>query len=180
MSIKLLAAAAAAATMSLTACATVEDAAAVAQTALTTDETPETALPYVAMAGASDLYEIQSSQLHHRQGQDPRLHSFASMLIDHHTRTTNATMAAARSAGLSPPPPTLMPLQRQMIERLQGLRGAEFDREYLRQQVLAHEIALRVHENYAKAGDTPSLRTSASAAVPVVRGHLDQARGMKM
>jgi len=143
------------------------------------DMTPEAALPYVAMAAASDLYEIQSSQLHHERGESPQLHAFAQMMIDHHTKTTQATTAAARAAGLTPPPPSLMPMQQEMITRLQGLNGAEFDREYARQQLAAHEMALALHENYASAGDTPSLKTSATAAVPIVRQHLTQVRGMQ-
>lgn len=100
------------------------------------------------------------------------------MMIDHHTRTTNATVAAARSAGMNPPPPMLM--QSDMIARLQGLSGAAFDREYARQQVMAHQMALALHQNYARSGDTPGLRMTASAAMPVVRGHLDQIRGMRL
>jgi len=143
------------------------------------DMTPEAALPYVAMAGASDLYEIQSSQLQHERGESQQLHAFAQMMIDHHTQTTQATTAAARAAGLTPPPPRLMPMQQEMIARLQGLNGAEFDREYTRQQLAAHEMALALHENYASAGDTPSLKTSAASAVSIVRQHLTQVRGMR-
>ena len=187
MTIKTLATAAAAA-MSLTACSTMMGADASmdgqgsmgASGAMSADMTPEGAMAYVAMAGSSDMYEIRSSQLHHQRGQDPKLHSYASMLIDHHTRTSAATMAAAQAAGMSPPPPMLMPKEAAMIARLEALNGAAFDREYVRQQVAAHQMALALHQNYAKAGDTPSLRATAAAAVPVVRGHLDQARGMRM
>jgi putative membrane protein len=180
MSTKLLIAASAAA-LSLSACSTMMgDPAAMSQGGMTADMTPERAMPYVAMAGSSDLYEIQSSQLHHQRGQNQQLHAFASMMIDHHTRTTQATMAAAQGAGMSPPPPMLMPMHRDMIARLQGLNGAAFDREYARQQRVAHEMALALHQNYARAGDTPSLRTSAASAVPVVQGHLTQLRGIRM
>ena len=179
MSIKILAAATAVA-MSLAACSTMTGGAADDQGAMSADMTPEAAMPYVAMAGASDMYEIRSSQLHHQRGQSPQLHSFATMMIDHHTRTTAATMAAAQAAGMNPPPPMLMPMQQEMIARLEGLNGAAFDREYARQQVAAHQMALALHQNYARAGDTPSLRASAAAAVPVVRGHLDQIRGIRM
>lgn len=180
MTSKLLAAAALG--MSLAACSStgLADAAGVAKTALTTDETPETALPYIAMSGSSDMFEIQSSKLHHAQGQDPRLHAFAQMMIDHHTRTTSATLAAARAAGLRPPAPKMMPLHADMLARIRPLRGAEFDREYRRQQVLNHELALRVQENYAKDGDTPALKANAAATVPIVRGHLDQIRAIEL
>ena len=180
MSMKLVLAATAAA-LSLSACAPMAgDDAAMSGGAMSADMTPEAAMPYVAMAGASDQYEIQSSQLHHQRGQNPKLHAFATMMIDHHTRTTQATVAAAQAAGMTPPPPTLMPMQRDMIARLQGLNGAAFDREYLSQQRTAHQMALALHQNYARSGDTPSLRQSAATAVPVVQGHIAQLRDMRI
>jgi len=181
MTTKLVLAAAAAA-LSLSACTSMADGGSTAQGAsrAAADMTPEAALPYVAMAGASDLYEIQSSQLHHQRGENPQLHAFAQMMIDHHTQTTAATMAAARTAGLTPPPPALMPMQREMIARLQALQGAAFDREYASQQLTAHQMALELHQNYARSGDTPSLKGSAATAVPIVQQHLTQLRGIQL
>lgn len=168
--------------LSLAACSStgLADAADVAQTALTTDETPESGPNYLTQSASSDQFEIQSSRLHHAQGQDRRLHAFAQQMIDHHTRLTSVTAAAARAAGLTPPPPTMIPLHADMLERLRPLRGAEFDREYRRQQELSHRLALRLQENYAKAGDMPALRANAQAAVPIVRGHLDQISGIEI
>jgi len=142
------------------------------------DMTPEMAMPYVMMAGASDLFEIQSSQIALQKSQRADVRSFAQMLIEHHQMTTQQVMAAAQAAGMSPPPPMLMPMQRQMIEQLQAAGPGEFDMVYLRQQVPAHEMALALHSNYARNGDTPSLRTAAAGAVPLVTQHLNQARAM--
>jgi putative membrane protein len=92
--------------------------------------------------------------------------------------TSQQVMAAARASGLNPPPPRLMPMQENMLDRLREANGAEFDRRYLRQQVRAHEMALALHSNYAQRGDRPPLRQAAGGAVPVVTQHLDQARRM--
>ncbi len=166
---------AAAVATSLAACSSIalKDAADVAEAALTTDETPETALPYVAMAGSSDMFEIQSSRLQLAQGQDQRLRGFAQMMVTHHTKTSQDLMAAARAAGLRPPAPRLVEYQAEMLSRLRPLRGAEFDKEYRRQQVVSHQLALRLHENYATAGDNARLRTAAAATTGFVRQHLE-------
>lgn len=140
--------------------------------------TPTTAMPFVAKAGASDLFEIQSSQLAVQKSQDPNVRKFAQMLIDHHTKTTQDVTAAAQAAGMTPPPPMLEPMQQQMIATLQPLSGTAFDREYMSQQVPAHEMALALHTNYAANGDTPSLKKAASKAKPIVSQHLAQARSM--
>lgn len=172
-----------AAAMSLSACMAMDgtgDGMAGAASAEAMDMTPEQATPYLAMSASSDLFEIQSSQMHHQQGQSPPLHQFASTMIEHHTRLSAQTIAAARAAGLTPPPPALLPMHQEMLDRLRPLRGAAFDREYKRLQTTSHEMALRLQQNYAQSGDTPQLRTNAAAAVPIVQGHLDQVRSIRI
>ena len=148
-------------------------------TAGMSDMTPETATPYVMMAGASDLFEIQSSQLAVQRAQSPEVRQYAQMLIQHHTMTTQQVMAAAQAAGINPPPPMLLPMQREMLEQLNGASASNFDRTYMTQQIPAHEMALALHSNYARNGDTPSLQAVAGTAVPIVTQHLEEARRMR-
>jgi putative membrane protein len=168
---------ASAASLALAACAT-EGGMAGGTAAAAGDMTPNQRSAYVQMAAASDLFEIQSSQLAVSRAQNPEVRAFAQTLIEHHTMTTQQLTAAATAAG-TPPSPALMPMQAEMIAQLQGANGADFDRMYMRQQVPAHEMALALHQNYASKGDTTSLRTVAAAAVPIVRQHLDRARALR-
>ena len=138
--------------------------------------TPESANAYVNAAGASDQFEIQSSQIALTKAQRPEVRAFAQTMIDHHAATTRALMAAARASGITPPAPTLMPMQREMIEALQQAPAASFDQLYVSQQIPAHEMALALHRTYAAQGDAPELQTTARAAVPIVERHLAQAR----
>lgn len=133
---------------------------------------PRDAMSYVAKAGASDLYEIQSSQLAQQKGASAEVKRFAAMMMKHHTMTTQQVTAAARTAGLTPPPPALEPKQRAMIDQLQGLKGAQFDAAYVRQQRMAHDEALALHSGYAANGDTPVLRDTATKALPIIRQHI--------
>jgi putative membrane protein len=100
------------------------------------------------------------------------------MLVDHHSQTTAQLTAAATAAGVMPTP-DLMPMQARMMTELRAASGSSFDQVFIRQQVMAHEMALALHSNYASSGDTPALRAVASAATPIVRQHLEQARGMR-
>ena len=162
--------AAAAAAMGVGGCATAPMAPPIAG-----DMTPEAAGAYVQLAGASDMFEIQSSQLALSRAQDASVRQFAQTMIDHHTQTSQQLIAAARAAGLTPEP-RLMPMQVQMMEQLEAASGAAFEQLYMDQQVQAHEMAVALHSNYAEAGDTTALRTVARAAVPIVTQHLQRAR----
>lgn len=161
---------AAAAAMSVSGCATAPTAPPVAG-----DMTPESAGAYVQLAGATDMFEIQSSQQALSRSQNASVRQFAEMMIDHHTRTSQQLTAAARAAGLTPDP-RLLPMQVQMMQQLQQTSGAQFDQLYLDQQVQAHEMAVALHANYARSGDNPALRAVAAAAVPIVSQHLARVR----
>ena len=137
------------------------------------------ALGFVAKAGASDLYEIQSSQIAVRRARDPRVRSFAPMLVMDHRRTTRQVTAAARAAGLRPRAPALEPRQRRMINELNRAPARPFDRLYLSQQIPAHEEALGLHRDYSRSGNVASLRRAATGAVPVVEAHLAEARRLQ-
>lgn len=136
--------------------------------------TPTQALPYAAKAGASDLYEIQSSELALKQAKSAEVKTFARMMIKHHTMTTKTLTAAAKSAKLVPPAPMLEPAQADMIAQLQQAQGDAFDQAYVAQQKTAHAMALNLHQTYAAQGDTPQLKKAAAAAVPIVKRHIAQ------
>jgi putative membrane protein len=142
-------------------------------------EAKTSAMPYVMAAGMSDLYEINSSQVALQKSQTPAVRKFATMLIKHHTMTTAATMKAAKKAGLTPTPPVLDAGATASINELQTASAADFDRLYIGQQIPAHQAALDLHQSYASGGDQAPLRTSAKAAVPIVKQHLNAAMKMQ-
>lgn len=131
---------------------------------------------YMAMAASSDQFEIQSSQMALQMSQNPAIRSFAQMLITDHTRMTQQLVATAQSAGLTPPPPTLMPEDQQMLDQLRAAPMGTFDVAFRDAQVMAHQKALALHQNYASGGDVPALRTLATGAVPAIQGHLNHAQ----
>jgi putative membrane protein len=142
------------------------------------DMTPEQRRPYVKMAAASDLFEIQSSQIALMKSRRAETRAFAQMLNRHHRQTTRQLTRAALASGVRMPAPTLMPMQIQMLRELRRTNARNFDQVFFRQQVTAHEMALNLHQNYATSGDTPALKRTAQAAVPIIQQHLDKARQM--
>jgi putative membrane protein len=133
------------------------------------------AAAYVDAAGKSDMYEIESSKLALQKSQNPQIKAFANAMIRDHTKTTKATMAAAKKAGMNPPPPAPDAGVTASLTELQNASGADFDRLYLGQQMPAHQAALDLHRSYAANGDQPALKASAKAAVPIVQRHIDMA-----
>jgi putative membrane protein len=127
---------------------------------------------YVKTAGASDLYERQSSQLVLETTTDPKVKSFATMMVDNHSKSTAEVKAAAAKAGLPAAPPALTPTQVELIAELQALKGPERDARYIAEQKAAHGQALSVQKAYAMEGTAPALKAAAAGIVPVVEHHI--------
>ena len=127
---------------------------------------------YVKTAGASDLYERQSSQLVLESTTDPKVKAFATMMIDNHGKSTAEVKAAAAKSGVAAAPPTLTPTQVELIAELQALKGAERDARYIAEQKAAHGQALSVQKAYAMEGKAPALKSAAAKIVPVVEHHI--------
>ena len=132
---------------------------------------------YMATAGSSDQFEIQSAQLAQQMSQNVAVRNFANMLIADHTRSTQMVVAAARSAGIAPPPPAMLPQHQAMLDQLRAAgSGPNFDLTFKQIQIQAHQDALQLHQNYAASGDVPALRAAASQIAPIVQMHLNQAQ----
>ena len=135
---------------------------------------------FVDRAAKSDAFEIAAAKLAVTNGASPKVKTFAQEMIAAHTLSTDKIKAAARHAASSIiPDPTLTEDQKEALDKLGKLTGADFDREYLSGQIDAHEKALSLMRDYAKHGDVPSLKSAAEGIAPVVQKHLDEARALK-
>lgn len=135
-------------------------------------------LEFVKMAGASDLYEKESSKLVLETTRDAKVKSFASMMVKDHTKSTADVKAAASKAGVTPPPPMLMPAQEQMIAELRAATGEQRDAAYIAQQKQAHDQAYALHSGYAKEGTAAPLKAAAAKIAPVVQHHIEMLKTM--
>jgi len=128
---------------------------------------------YVAKAGASDLYEIQSSQMIRQDTQNPQLRQYADMMITDHTKSTADVTAAARAAGMKPMRAKLDATGTRNLTALRRAKGEARDRLYVEQQKASHQMALQVHQDYAANGTVQPLKDAATAIVPVVQHHIE-------
>lgn len=133
---------------------------------------------YVRTAGASDLYERQSSELVLQTTADPRVRQFAQMMIADHNKSAADVKAAAARSRVPAAPPTLMPAQAEWIAQLRAERGPARDAAYIAQQRASHNQALFVQQAYATEGAAAPLRNAAAKIVPVVQHHVEMLRAM--
>ena len=67
-----------------------------------------------------------------------------------------------------------------MIDQLRASgTGPSFDMTYQQQQIMAHQQAIQLMQNYAASGDVPALQAVASSAIPVMQRHLAAAQALQ-
>jgi putative membrane protein len=148
---------------------------AAAQSSAATAQATTSVTTYARMAGSSDLYEKESSQFILASASNADVRRFAEMMVSDHTNTTAQLLAAARQSGLTIDP-KLLSKHEQMLRQLRRVGANAREKTYIRQQVMAHEEALALHQGYAARGENAALRQVAAAATPIVQAHLTEAR----
>ena len=130
---------------------------------------------YVAQAASIDLFVVRSSELAQQRSVNPRLRSVANALAEAHKGLASQLSFAGRRLDLLPGA-TLLPQHQAMYDELSA--SGDFDRTYIRMQRAIHGAALSLHTDYARRGDSPTLRPVAANAAAVERGHLELLRGL--
>lgn len=131
---------------------------------------------FVTEAAASDMFEIQSSQLAQTKG-DATAKMFASKMIEDHTKTTADLKNMVSSGKVKANLPTGMSSSQQsMLDKLKGLNGDDFNKQYKSDQESAHKDAVSLFERYSKGGDNPDLKAWAGKTLPDLQAHLKMAQ----
>jgi putative membrane protein len=136
---------------------------------------PKTA-DFVNEAATSDMFEIQSSKLAAERTQG-NIQSFAQTMVSDHTKTTSDLKGLAPAANVQLPE-QMTSSQQSMLDKLKGLQGKDFAKQYMDDQVSAHKDAVSLFERYGKGGDSDKLKTWASQTLPTLQHHLDMAQGI--
>jgi putative membrane protein len=164
--------------------AAASDAAANSQAAPASDAAATSAPPaatapaapdFVAMAAASDMYEIQAAKIAEKKSKNADVKAFAAMMVTDHGKSTAMIKKAVADSGRKDitPPASLPDDKKALIDALKAASATDFNKTYVDQQVTAHKDALALMQGYAASGDVPQLKDAAGMIVPVVQMHLD-------
>ena len=150
--------------------------ASVASAALMTPSTPD----FIKNAAIGGMYEIQSSQLADQKSTNPAIKQFAEKMISDHTTADNQLMAAVQSDPSLPAPPTQLDSKHQkMLDKLGKESGADFDKDYVKQQASAHKDTVSLFQKYADKGDNAALKNLAGTTLPELQQHLQSIKQLK-
>jgi len=126
---------------------------------------------FVAKAGGSDTFEIDSAKLM-AASKNHAISMFATQMITDHSKSTKMVEAAARLDHLALKKPELTLGQRTDLTALKALpNGKTRDDLYVKQQKAAHDDALALMRDYSANGTARHLKMTAGKIAPVVEKH---------
>jgi putative membrane protein len=138
----------------------------------------------VGIVAAANTGEILAAEEALKRSAHPEVKQFAQQMIEEHTAMNKESMALANKVGLKKEDSTtskmLTKKAQSDLKKLKELKGAEFDKEYVGDQVLMHKLVLETIENVlVKSADNAELKTMLTQAQTKVAAHLEHARALK-
>ena len=141
----------------------------------------EAAAPdFVSKAAASDMFEIAAAKLALKRTANPQIKKFAQMMVTDHTKSSAGLKKAITDSAQPLVIPTALPDNlKGKLDDLTKADAKDFDKNYLDNQVDAHQDALNLLQRYAQDGDVPGIKEFAAATAPIVQQHLNQAKTLR-
>jgi len=133
---------------------------------------------FILQASASDMFEIESSKLALQKG-DETTKAFAQQMITDHEKTSAELKALLAGGKVQGNPVTaLTEDHKEEVDELAKLEGAEFNEEYIDDQVEAHEDAVDLFKRYAEEGENAELKAWAAKTLPALEHHYKMAQDL--
>ncbi len=114
---------------------------------------------------------------------DPEVKTFASMMKKDHHELRVSGEALAKKLGVTPKPPAKDPVAGYAAAELAALqkakKGEDFDRTYIDNEVTVHQAVIDAVNMARVSTQTPEVKELIQNAIPVIRGHLEQAMAIQ-
>jgi putative membrane protein len=128
-------------------------------------------------AAQSGMAEVEIGKLAAQKATNAEVKKFAQMMVADHTKANEElkTLAAKNNVKL---PTEMDSSHKSMLEKLQGLTGAEFDKAYVEGQVDDHETAVDLMEDNT-GNSNADIKAFAAKSLPIMKSHLDMIKGIQ-
>jgi putative membrane protein len=125
---------------------------------------------FLMKAAEGGMAEVQLGMLATQKG-GPEVKEFGQKMVDDHTAINKDMGTVADQLGVMLPK-RMNKDDKAEYDKLSGLSGDEFDKEYIAYMIKDHRQDIREFFMEARAAADPALQTEAGKAAGVIRGHL--------
>lgn len=115
--------------------------------------------------------EVQLGQLAQQKSQSDDVKQFAQKMVDDHSQLDKQIEPIAKQLGVAEPN-GLSKKDKQLLEKLEALSGAQFDEEYIRAMVKDHKEDLREFKDEAQMTQDVNVKRAAMEGSTLISEHL--------
>jgi putative membrane protein len=133
---------------------------------------------FLATAAQSDRNEIALSEVAEQKATDPAVKAFAKKMVTEHKAMSESMKPFAEKWGINPPVDVDSDHKKE-LDKLNGLSGKDFDKEYMDQIVSDHAKALDAFTSEAKDTKDAKFRAAVLKGKTRVAAHKNMAYDLK-
>lgn len=133
---------------------------------------------FLATASQANVDEIKLSELAEQKATNPAVKAFAEKMVTEHKQIGASMKPFAESWGMTPPDSMDADHQKEW-DKLNGMSGADFDKEYIDQMVTDHTKALDLFTTEAKDSKDAKFKAAVIKAKTKVAAHKNMAYDLK-
>lgn len=132
---------------------------------------------FMMKAADGGMTEVAMGQLALKQASSNEVKQFAQRMVDDHSKANDQLKELAAKKGVTlPMEPSAK--HKMAMDKMAKMSGADFDREYMRDQVKAHDMTVSLFEKEARSGRDAETKAWAEQTLPTLREHQTMAKDM--
>ena len=125
---------------------------------------------FLKEASQGGMAEVQLGQLASEKAANPQVKAFGQKMVTDHTMLNNDLKPFADRMGV-PPPADVKPGDKAEMDKLNGLSGADFDKEYIAYMMKDHQEDLKEFRKEAASAGDPELKAAVEKGEKVIAQH---------
>lgn len=141
------------------------------------DANPTDAKGFMTKAAQSGMAEVEISRMAATKATNAEVKQFAQRMVQDHTNANTELKALAAKENVTLPT-EVDAEHKEVMQKLNGLSGAEFDRAFMERQVEHHEKDVNLFQAQADKGEDAEGKAFAVKTLPTLKSHLEMARDL--
>ncbi|MGA3046162.1 MAG: DUF4142 domain-containing protein [Terracidiphilus sp.] len=134
---------------------------------------------FVNFAGQTDMVDANLGQLATAVAPSQPIRDYAQKLVTGQTDAFQALSKVAHQSSLNVPSAIDEDHDRTVIDPLQKLKGAAFDRRFVKAMIEEESRAIEIYKREAAHAQTPALKSYAEEDLPTLQAQLVEAKKME-
>ncbi len=133
---------------------------------------------FARQAASGGMLEVRLGEYASFNASSDAVKQFAETMVGDHTKANNKlkTVASDKSIEI---PKVLNDEDQKVLDRLEQLKGKEFDKAYVEQMVADHLQDIHAFEKEINDGTEPTVKAFAEATLPTLKHHLEMAQALQ-